>query len=181
MNLLIVGAGGHGKVVAEVATDCGYEKIEFLDDNSLDAIGKISDLEKFVVQYEYAFVGIGNNKFRGEVIKKLEVCGYKIPVLIHPTAYVSRTAEIDRGTVVEPKEIVNANTRIGRGCIISVGSIVDHDVVIGECCHINLGSIVKAGSIVDTYTKLEAGEVRFGYKQAIVMKNTLGGILNDNR
>lgn len=60
MNLLLIGAGGHGKVVAEIAEDCGYEKIDFLDSNSPESIGKISDLEKFTNQYEYAFVGIGN-------------------------------------------------------------------------------------------------------------------------
>lgn len=151
MNLLIIGAGGHGKVVAEIAVDCGFEKIDFLDDNNSNAVGNISDLEKFVGQYEYAFVGIGNNRLRGELIGKLESCGYQNPVLIHPTAYVSRTAKIEKGVVVEPKAIVNANTRVDKGCIISVGAIVDHDVVVEQCCHINAGAIVKAG------------EVKFGY------------------
>lgn len=170
MNLLIIGAGGHGKVVAEIAADCGYEQIDFLDDNSPEAIGKISDLEKFIGQYERAFVGIGNNRFRGELIEKLESVGYKVPVLIHSTAYISRTAKIEKGTVVEPKAIVNANTVIHTGCIISVGAIVDHDVVIEKCCHINAGAIVKAGATVEEYTKLEAGEVKLGYQQAIVKK-----------
>jgi sugar O-acyltransferase (sialic acid O-acetyltransferase NeuD family) len=170
MNLLIIGAGGHGKVVAEIAVDCGYEKIDFLDDNSSDAVGKISDLGKFVDRYECAFVGIGNNRFRGELIKKLENCGYQVPVLIHPTAYVSRSAQIEKGTVVEPKTIVNANTKVSLGCIISAGAIVDHDVVIGQCCHINTGAIVMAGATVEEYTKLEAGEVKLGYQQVVVKK-----------
>lgn len=169
MNLLIIGAGGHGKVVAEIAADCGYRKIDFLDDNSSDAIGKISDLEKFIGQYECAFVGIGN-RFRGELIEKLEGLGYQVPVLIHPTAYISRTAKIEKGTVVEPKAIVNVNTTIRTGCIISVGVIVDHDVIIEKCCHINAGAIVKAGATVEEYTQLEAGKVKLGYQQAIVKK-----------
>lgn len=168
MNLLIIGAGGHGKVVAEVAADCGYKKIDFLDDNSQDAVGKISDLEKFVVEYKNAFVGIGNNKFRGELIAKLETYGYQIPTLVHPTAYVSRTTSIDKGTIIEPKAIVNANTIIGVGCIISVGSIVDHDVVVEKFCHINAGSIVKAGATVNAFEKIEAGEVKIGYHSTIV-------------
>ena len=170
MNLLIIGAGGHGKVVSEIAADCGYRKIDFLDDNSSDAIGKISDLEKFTGQYECAFVGIGNNRFRGELIEKLEELGYQVPVLIHPTAYISRTAKIEKGTLVEPKAIVNANTAILTGCIISVGGIVDHDAIIEKCCHINVGAIVKAGATVEEYTQLEAGEVKLGYQQAIVKK-----------
>lgn len=167
-RLLIIGAGGHGKVVAEVAQDIGYEKIAFLDDNSPEAIGRISDIEKFCNQYSDAFVAIGNNKLRSELLQKLQSCGYTVPVLIHPSAYVSRTATLGSGTVVEPKAIVNANSHIGEGCIISIGSIVDHDVEIGACCHINAGAIVKAGGKIDSFRKLEAGEVVLGYKSAIV-------------
>lgn len=67
-HLLIIGAGGHGKVVAEVAEDVGYEQIAFLDDHAPEAIGKVSELEIFKEQYSNAFVGIGNNKLRGELI-----------------------------------------------------------------------------------------------------------------
>lgn len=162
-RLLIIGAGGHGKVVAEVAEDIGYEEIAFLDDNSSEAIGKISEPEKFTDQYNDAFVGIGNNQLRGELIKQLQACGYNIPVLVHPTAYISRTAKIAVGTVVEPKAIVNAYSCVGEGCIISVGSIVDHNVQIGAFCHVNAGAIVKAGAAVEEYRKLEAGQVVLGY------------------
>ena len=167
-RLLIIGAGGHGKVVAEIAENIGYEEIAFLDDNSLEAIGKISEIEKFKDQYRDAFVGIGNNRLRGELIHKLQDYGYTVSALIHPSAYVSRTATIGIGTVVEPKAIVNANSHIGEGCIISVGSIVDHDVEIGACCHINTGAIVKAGGKIESFRKLEAGEVVGGYESARV-------------
>lgn len=123
MNLLLIGAGGHGKVVAEIAEDCGYEKIDFLDDNSPESIGKISDLEKFTNQYEYAFVGIGNNRFRGELIDKLESVGYRVPVLIHPTAYISRTAKIEKGTVVEPNAIVKAGATVEEYTKLEAGEV----------------------------------------------------------
>lgn len=167
-RLLIVGAGGHGKVVVEVAENIGYEEIAFLDDNSPEAIGKISEIEKFKEQYSDIFVGIGNNKLRGELIQKLQDCGYTVPALIHPSAYVSRTATIGIGIVVEPKAIVNANSHVGEGCIISVDSIVDHDVEVGVCCHINVGAIVKAGGKIEPFRKLEAGEVVLGYESARV-------------
>lgn len=167
-RLLIIGAGGHGKVVAEVAQDIGYEQISFLDDNSPDAIGRISDIEKLSDNYSDAFVAIGNNKLRGELLQKLKECGYTIPTLIHPSAYVSRTASFGVGIVVEPKAIVNANSHIGEGSIISVGSIVDHDVEVGVCCHINAGAIVKAGGKLESFRKLEAGEIVLGYESAVV-------------
>ena len=162
-NLLIIGAGGHGKVVKEIAEALGYNNIAFLDDNSPEAIGKTFDSKAFLDDYQEAFVGIGNNKFRGELLARLEQEGFTIPVLIHPTAYISKTATIEKGTVVEPKAIVNANSKVGIGCIISVGSIVDHDAVLEDCVHVNAGAICKAGSFVAKETKLEAGQVVKGY------------------
>lgn len=158
--LLIIGAGGHGRVVAEVASDCGYDKIDYLDDNNPIAIGKIDELDKYVNQYKEAFVGIGNNTLREELIQRLRHAGYQIPTLIHSTAYVSKTAKIQEGVIIEPKAIVNTHSVIHDGSIISVGAIIDHDVNIGMCCHINAGAIVMAGSCIDSYQKLDAGEVR---------------------
>lgn len=169
-SLLIIGAGGHGNVVAETAEACGYSSIEFIDDNNEKAIGKICDLSKFREKFEEAFVGIGNNIFRDKMIDTLIELGYRVPVLIHPSAYVSKSAEIFAGTIIEPKAIVNAHSVVERGCIISVGSIVDHDVTIGRASHINSGAIVKAGATVDDFVKLEAGEVVLGYQSAIVHK-----------
>lgn len=161
--LLIIGAGGHGQVVKEVAEALGYDKIAFLDDNSAEAIGKIADSKSFVQEYQAAFVGIGNNKFRNELLQRLEQEGYVIPVLLHPTAYISKTTIIGKGTVVEPKAIVNANSRVGLGCIISVGAIVDHDVVLEACVHVNAGAICKAGSRIEAFTKVDAGEIIQGF------------------
>ena len=162
-SLLIIGAGGHGKVVKEVAEAVGYDKIAFLDDNSAEAVGKIADSKQFVQEYQAAFVGIGNNKFRNELLQRLEQEGYAIPVLLHPTAYISKTAVIGKGTVVEPKAIVNANSKVGSGCIISVGAIVDHDVVLEDCVHVNAGAICKAGSRMKEFTKVDAGEIIQGF------------------
>ena len=167
-SILVIGAGGHGQVVAEVAEACGYTRIDFLDDCSEAAIGKIQDMDKFQSQYKDAFVGIGNNILRKNLMNQLVELGYNIPVLIHPSSYVSKSASINKGTLIEPKAIVNTHSNIGSGSIISVGSIIDHDVSIGNFCHINSGSIVKAGASVDDLKKLEAGEVVLGYKSAIV-------------
>lgn len=165
-SLLIIGAGGHGQVVSEIAQSLGYERIDFLDDNSDEAIGKIDDIEKFL-EYENALCGIGNNQFRGEIIVRLQNAGYNVPVLIHPTAYVSASAVIDDGTVIEPMATVNAYSVLKAGSIISVGSVIDHNVFIGKCAHVNAGSIVEAGGTVAEYEKLEAGEIRQGYSSTV--------------
>ena len=159
-KLLIIGAGGHGKVVQEIAESLGYDDIAFLDDNSNEAIGKTADSQKFVKEYQAAFVSIGRNESRGELLKRLEEEGFEIPVLIHPSAYISKSAVIGKGTVVEPKAIVNANSKVGVGCIISVGAIVDHNVIIEDYCHINSGAICMAGSqLKKRCTKVDAGDV----------------------
>ena len=162
-KLLIIGSGGHGKVIKEIAETLNYTKISFLDDNGTEAIGKIAESKAFVNQFKEAFVSIGNNKFRGELLARLEQEGYKIPVLVHPSAYVSKSAVIDKGTVVEPKAIVNANSKIGAGCIISAGAIVDHDTILEGCVHINAGAICKAGSFIAKNTKVDAGQIIQGF------------------
>ena len=169
-KLLILGAGGHGQVVREVAlsmlnTDGSrmYETVDFLDDVADIAVGKIADLENFKNCYSNVFCGIGNNEIRKQLLEMAEKMGFAIPLLIHPSAYVSPTAKIEVGTVIEPKAIVNANAVIHRGCIISAGSIIDHDAVVGDFAHVNIGAIVKAGARVDSGRKLEAGEVVLGH------------------
>ncbi|XCP85378.1 hypothetical protein ABXS75_00770 [Roseburia hominis] len=169
MDLLILGASGHGRVVKEVAEATGkYNRIDFVDDRSDIAVGKVSDLERLHEIYDSAFAGIGDNHLRNELIHKLKTIGYEIPVFIHPTAYVSKNCHLEKGTIVEPQAIVNANTQVGVGCIISIGAIVDHDVILGDCVHVNAGAIVKAGGKVESEKKLEAGGMVLVYQERVV-------------
>lgn len=156
-SLLILGAGGHGTVVKEVAEECGYDQIGFLDDFFQDVLGKISELDKFT-HYENIFISIGDNKLRSKFMNKAISLDFNIPTLVHPTAYVSKSAQIGKGTIIEPKAVVNSNVKIGEGCIISVGAIVDHNVTIEDYVHINAGTIVKSGSVVEKYEKLTVKE-----------------------
>ena len=163
-QLLIIGAGGHGQVVKEIAEACGYVIIDFLDDNAPNAVGKINDAPYKAANYDGVIVGIGNNAIRRSITEQLEkVEGINNATLIHPTAFVSSSAIIGKGTVVEPHAIINAKSTIGEGCIISVGAIVDHDCSIGPFSHINAGAVCMAGSIVKTLTKVNAGEVIKGF------------------
>jgi len=156
-SLLIIGAGGHGRVVAEIAVVCGYDdrSIAFLDDNSPDAIGVVKDMELYAPRYDNVFVAIGNNVARQQISEQLcQIEGVELVTLIHPTAYVSPSATVGLGTVIEPKAVVNTHSRIGQGCIISVGTIVDHDCVIGDFCHINAGMICGAGCRVEALSRI---------------------------
>lgn len=169
--ILILGAGSYGQAVAETAAACGYSRIDFLDDANPKALGSLSEAERFLRDYPEAIAGIGSNRLREQLQQKLKQIGFGLPVLIHPTAYVSPTARIEEGTFVGPMAIVNTRAHVGQGSILSAGSIVDHHAEIGAWCHINTGSIVKAGGKVPPFTKLEAGELVLGYPQAVVHRS----------
>ncbi len=157
---MIIGAGAHGKVASEIAADLGYDNIAFLDDRPGNgAIGSIRDIEGSIGRYDEFFVGIGCNEVRRCLTERIEHAGGKLARLIHPTAYVSPSAVIGDGTVVEPMAVVNANSVIGRGCILSVGCVVDHDVTAGDFCHINAGAVCTAGTVLGDGAKVGAGEV----------------------
>ena len=162
-KLLILGAGGHGKVVAECALSLGlYTEIAFLDDDektvgesilsSCPVIGTFSDAGNFAHEFSEAFVALGNNRSRVELIKDLKKIGFRMPSLIHPAAYVSKFALIESGTVIMAGAVVNADAHIGVGGIINTGASVDHDCVLGMGVHISPGARLGGTVTVGDYT-----------------------------
>lgn len=151
-NLLILGAGGHGKVIAEAAELQGkWNKIAFLDDRedikgiyNFPIVGKVHEYASLINEYRYAFVAIGNNEKRLELIDKLISAGFNIPIIIHSRASVSKYSNIDLGTVVLAGAVVNVGTSIGKGCIININATVDHDSEIGSGVHISSGAVVRS-------------------------------------
>ena len=158
MKLVILGAGGYGRTVGDVAEQSGkYEEILFLDDMSQLAVGKCTDY----VNYKDCeiYPAFGNNKMRLEWIERLENEGFSIPTIIHETAYISPKAEIKSGTVVLPKAVVNTEVVVEKGCIINCGVIIDHGCVIEAGVHLCPGAIVKAENRIKSKTKIESGEM----------------------
>lgn len=164
-KLLILGAGGHGKVVAEAAELEGrWKEIAFLDDREelkevmgFQVIGKMNDYSKLIHDYKYAFVAIGNNEKRIELINELEKAGFNIPTIIHPKACVSKYSTIDKGTVVLPGAVVNTSTKIGKGCIININVVVDHDCEIDHGVHISSGAVVRSMVKIGKLSSIGAG------------------------
>ena len=162
-SLLILGAGGHGRVVAEIAETLGYT-VSFLDDKPKEGvIGSISELENFSSEFDAFFISIGNNAVRHKLQDKLAALGLNIATLISPRAYVSPSVKVGCGSIIEPGAIINSNVSIGCGCIVSVGSIVDHDSVLEDFSNINTGAICMSGAHVGAETRVEAGEVVHGF------------------
>lgn len=135
MQLIILGAGGYGRTVADIARQSGrYSEIHFLDDNSTDTlvIGKCADYMNFISPSIEIYPAFGNNDGRLQWIEKIETAGGIVPTIIHNTAYVSPEATIEHGTIVLPKAVVNTGVTVKQGCIINLGAIVDHGCIIEE-------------------------------------------------
>ncbi|MGU3231344.1 acetyltransferase [Vibrio cholerae] len=151
-SLAIIGAGGHGKVVAEIASLCGFHPIDFYDDVKPVGMiigdwlvqGTISDLLMKQATYHGVIIAIGHNTIRSAIADK--VIEEKLITLIHPNAIVSDFAEIGSGTVIMPGAIINASAHIGNGVIVNSMAVIEHDCYIGDYSHISPGAVL-AGNV----------------------------------
>ena len=154
-SLAILGASGHGKVVAETAELLGWSSICFFDDaypkkhkhSKWQVLGNISDLINDHKKYDGVHVAIGDNKTRQEKILSLKENGISNISIIHPTAVISPSSVIGTGTAVFANVVVNAEVKIGEGAILNTSCSIDHDSVIGDYSHIS-PHVGVAGHIV---------------------------------
>jgi sugar O-acyltransferase (sialic acid O-acetyltransferase NeuD family) len=152
-KLIIIGASGHGKVVADIAIKLNkWQSIAFLDDDEsiktsmgLEVIGKTADAFTYKDEADF-FVAIGSNATREKTQEKLIDEGLNVVILIHPSAVIGTDVEIGIGSVIMAGAVINSSTRIGKGCIINTSSSLDHDNVIEDYVHISPG-VRTAGSI----------------------------------
>ncbi|TMX44384.1 acetyltransferase [Vibrio rotiferianus] len=149
----ILGASGHGKVVAEIAELNGYQNITFFDDRwpSLtsvehwDVYGDTAALLATANEYDVVVVAIGHNATRCMKQRELSAAGASFDVLVHPSAVISKYANIKAGTVVMANAIVNPFSHIGASCIINTSSIVEHDCKLAEGVHISPNTSLAGG------------------------------------
>lgn len=154
MHLAILGASGHGKVVADTAELLGWGCVNFFDDawpelqcNGPWAVQGGSDqLLENLSAYDGVVVAIGNNRIRSEKQFQLTSAGAKIVSVVHPSAVISDRASIGVGTVVFANAVVNAGTKVGHGCIVNTGAVVEHDCVLGDYSHISPNAVLAGGS-----------------------------------
>ena len=162
-KLIIIGAGGHGKVVSDVARKMNtYKEIYFLDDFvvgnvvGVQVIGKPSDYTKWIAEADY-FVAIGDSDIRESFILDLEKEGATLATLVHPNAVIGTNVTIGNGTVIMAGAVVNPDTRLGKGVIVNTSSSIDHDNIIEDFCHISVGSHLAGTVIIGKHTMIGAG------------------------
>lgn len=152
-KLGILGASGHGKVVADTAECCGWQSVEFFDDawpqrqaNSAWCVaGDTGALLRRLGEFDGVVVAIGNNAIRHAKLLALQEAGARLVTLVHPFASVSRYAALDDGSVVFAGVVVNADARVGMGAILNTGCSIDHDCVLGDAVHVSPGARLAGG------------------------------------
>jgi sugar O-acyltransferase (sialic acid O-acetyltransferase NeuD family) len=165
-GLLIVGAGGHGQVVAEAAKLMGrWEPIAFLDDRhpalqmngSWPVLGTAEQALEFLHTYPDLAVAIGENERRVRLLRKFAKLGFNLPCIVHPSAALSESAKVEAGTVILAQSAINVGAVIGWGGIINTGATVDHDCRLGEGVHMSPGAHLAGGVSVGRYSWIGIG------------------------
>lgn len=152
----ILGASGHGKVIAEIAELNGFKNIFFFDDRFPELTrlahwsvkGSTADLLALVHKFDLVVVAIGHNATRLQKLQLLQQTGAKLEPLIHPSATVSGYAQLGEGSVVMANAVINAFSVVGVGGIINTSATVDHDCVLADGVHISPGANLAGGVCV---------------------------------
>lgn len=153
-KLLLVGAGGFGRMVAEQAMlqyDCA-----FVDDGQpvgaeicgISVVGGIADLKELHIEYELLVVGIGNNSFRAQMYEKAAVLDYTFPNIIAASAYISPFAKLGAGCVILQNACVQNGAAVGNGVLLNAGAEVHCDAVVEDYALIYTNSVVRTGAKV---------------------------------
>lgn len=161
-KVIVIGASGHGKVVADIVRRSGDTLLGFLDDNGalppeiagIPVLGKVADYARYP---EASFVvGIGNSGVREKIARQLD--GVRWYTAIHPSAVVSALeTQIGVGSVIMANAVINPSAHIGAHCIINTSAVVEHDNHIGNFAHISVGAKLGGTVSVGAHTWIGIG------------------------
>ena len=164
-KIAILGASGHGKVVADIAELNGYNTIDFFDDrfpalSGLEhwrVLGSTEDLLQRALDYDAVIVAIGNNAIRLAKHHHLLQVGATLGTLIHPSAVISRYAKVGVGSVIMANCVINAFSKVGQASIINTAATIDHDCILEDGVHVSPGANLAGGVSVGESSWLGIG------------------------
>ncbi len=159
-DLILLGAGGHCKACIDVIEAEGKFKIAGIVDlkankhqrvMGYEVIASDEDLGSLVKQYQFFFITIGsirNPTLRSDKFNALTQLGALFPVIISPHAYVSKSAQLGKGTIVMHQAMVNAQAMVGENCIINSKALIEHESTIGNHCNLSTGSVINGTCVI---------------------------------
>lgn len=156
MRLAVLGASGHGKVVADAAELAGWNQVVFFDDawpelkrnGPWEVVGDACRLLANTGAFDGVVVAIGNNKTRQTKQCQLEQADASLVSVIHPSAVVSPNAEVGVGTVIFANAVINSCAQVDEGCIINTGAVIEHDCLVGGFAHVSPNAVLAGGAKV---------------------------------
>ena len=170
-TIILLGAGGHSRACIDVIEQQNHFQIAGLiglpeqrhnQHLGYSVIGTDDDLPQLVKDHPFTLVTVGQLQSpdpRIRLCTQALKLGFQLPVVIAPTAYVSRHATISPGTIVMHGAIVNAGAKIGSNCIINSRALIEHDAIVEDHCHISTGSILNGGAAVGSGSFIGSGSV----------------------
>jgi sugar O-acyltransferase (sialic acid O-acetyltransferase NeuD family) len=171
-KLVILGAGGHGKAVAEAAELSGdWTEIVFMDDNhpvqtqsgAWRIVGTTRELGQLAGACAAAIVAVGNQHVREHLSQSLGALGIPLATIVHPKAYVSSHAVVGPGSAIMAGAIVGTGATLGCGVIVNANATVDHDAALGDFAHLGVGVQLAGGVVIGARAWLQAGSCA-GYR-----------------
>lgn len=170
-TVVLVGAGGHARSCIDVIEQDGTYAVAGVFASAAErgkqvlgypVIGTDEELPQILIHCSHALVGVGQIKTpepRIRLFERLQQCGFRIPTIISPRAYVSKHATLGEGTIVLHGAVVNAGAIVGRNCIINSQSLVEHDATIGDHCHVATAATVNGGAHIGMGTFIGSGSL----------------------
>jgi sugar O-acyltransferase (sialic acid O-acetyltransferase NeuD family) len=176
-RLLIVGAGGHGRSVAEaVLMSAEFDLVGFLDDGAFASggnvwgfpvLGPATDFAAHAMHASHAVVAIGNNALRQKLCTQLQAAGFELARVVHPRAIVSPRAQLGAGVVVMAGAIVGTEAVLGQGAIVNCGGVVDHHAQVHDFGHLGVNACMAGVSVLGALAWMQAGSaIGFGVQLA---------------
>ena len=156
-NLLIIGASGHGRVIADIAKLLNFD-VSFCDDDVRQFEREhVLPRSKVNFQNRNLIIGIGNNKIRGKIA--FQYPENKFLKLFHPSSVISKFSYISDGTVVMPLAVINVGVKIGEHCIINTGAIIEHDCILHDFVHVSPNATLCGSVVIGRYSWIGAGAI----------------------
>lgn len=164
-GVVIIGGGGHAKVVIESLRAAGRTIVAVIDADptprdvlGVPVVGDDSVLPRLRREgLTRAFVAIGDNRLRFKLAERLRAQGFELANAIHPAAVLSSSARLGQGVAVMAGAVINAETDVGDLSIINTGAVVDHDCRLGAACHLGPASALAGGVRIGDRTFLGVG------------------------